>query len=136
LVPDDFHTGLHAACNLDIGLTCDSRRHFNEANLVGLGIDNVDALRVLGLLSLPTGVGAFEATLGDGDAAGGVADFSTIDSSGTASTLFLVLVVIVAVELMPGRRALCISLVSSFSWRVTLNSLASCTFTRLDRPPV
>ena len=44
-------------------------------------------------------MGAFDATLGDGDADGGVADFSTIDSSGTASTLFLVLVVIVAVEL-------------------------------------
>src|SRR6266576_1216514 len=56
----------------------------------------------------------------------GLGCFSTIASSGTAITLVLVLVVIVAVELMPGRREFLISSdILSSSSSVTLNSFAS-----------
>jgi hypothetical protein len=51
-------------------------------------------------------VGTLPAIVGAGDAEGGGGCFSTIDSSGTARTLVFVSVVIVAVELMPGRSAL------------------------------
>src|SRR2546422_2151414 len=85
--------------------------------------------------SVELGDGTLPATAADGEGEA-FGCFSTIASSGTAMTLFLVLVVIVAVELMPGRRPFLISSGKSRNSIVTLNSFASCTFTRLDRPPV
>ena len=41
----------------------------------------------------------------------------------------------VAVALMPGRNFSLVSSDKSFSSSVTLNSFASCTFTRFDKPP-
>ena len=68
------------------------------------------------------GVGALPAIVGDGE--GGA--FSTIDCKGTATTLFLVFVVMVAVALIPGRKAFLISSGMLLStWMVTLNSFAS-----------
>src|ERR1700687_3814731 len=84
--------------------------------------------------SAGVGVGTLPAIVGAGEEFG---CFSTMASRGTAITLFWVLVVMVTVELMPGRKAFLTSsgnVASNF--QVTLNSFASWTFTRGDRPPV
>src|SRR3977135_3389186 len=87
--------------------------------------------------SVEVGVGTLPAIVPEGEGEGeAFGCFSTMASSGIAMTLFFVLVVIVAVELMPGRRPFLISSGKSRNSIVTLNSFASCTFTRLERPPV
>src|SRR3989442_8599493 len=84
--------------------------------------------------SAGVGAGTLPAIVGVGE---GVGCFSTMASSGTAITLFWVLVVMVTVELMPGRKAFLTSSGNvSSNFRVTLNSFASWTFTRGERPPV
>src|SRR5450432_2387075 len=88
---------------------------------------------LLTLSPLGVGAGTLPAIEGVGDGEG---CFSTMASSGAAITLFFVLVVMVAVELIPGRKASFVSSDRSFNSIVTLNSLASWTFTRLVKPPV